>query len=295
MKPELIERTQNGSETYERYKLPCGTMLQKTTTPNPKSTTPSARYRLRGRYATNKTVDHLLAKIEALPDDPARRDESQHMSAHFVAQALMHRAARNPGTMRELRNEANDALNKARAAGRAAGTARAAAPASAAPPVQEPEPEPNFWQLANRADRLAQILHAAGYEGKTESLTAAELNGERYGFAVTGNRGGQGYAEGVHVNFLPNRTEFFIDGKRVGHDHFMQWTKQTQGRRAAAPQEELPTTVRLDLPQDDAQPTLAALRTLVGAACGQTVPAQALAQAVRLGMSLQQKLEEQLK
>jgi len=290
MMPELIERTINGDETYERFRLPCGTMLQKTTTPNPKSVNPSARYRLRGRYATNKTVDRLLAQIEALPDDPARMDVNEHMSAHYVAQALMHRAAKNPATMRQLRAESNDAWKKAQAA-------RAARAAEEVPaqPAPEPEPEPNFWQLANRADRLAQILHASGYEGKTESLTAAELNGERYGFAVTGNRGGQGYGEAVHVNFLPNRTEFFIDGKRVGHDHFMQWTKQTQGRRPAAPQEELPTTVRLDLPQDDAQPTLAALRTLVGAACGQTVPAQALAQAVRVGMGLQQKLEEQLK
>lgn len=281
MKPELIERTQNGSETYERYKLPCGTMLQKTTTPNPKSVTPSARYKLRGRYATNKTVDQLLAQIEGLPDDPASRDESRHMSAYFVARALMHRAARNPATMQQLSDEANAAWNKARAA---AVTARAAAEV-AATEADTKKKKVTRSQLKEFVMRYAAVLRTYGFVtnwsgAESGPLTLHGLRGESERAVIIVNESG---------------TSYIRNGKPVSGEVFHEWIEQTQGRQPQAPQEELQTTVRLDLPQDDAQPTLVALRTLVGAACGQAVPAQALAQAVRVGMGLQHQLEEQLK
>lgn len=292
MMPELIERTQKGSETYERYKLPCGTMLQKTTTPNPKSVTPSARYKLRGRYATNKTVDQLLAKIEGLSDDPAHRDESRHMSAHFVARALMHRAARNPATMQQLSDEANTAWNKARAA---AVTASAAAEA-AAQPAQEPEPEPRRQDLAQIAMRWTDVLIAYGFstgwmwnDGRAPDDAIAVVQCDR---AVAGRKE-KGAVE-IHRGGF---TRFLRGGLQVTHEEFTQWvqTPVPKEQPKLAPQQELQTTVRLDIPQDDAQPTLVALRTLLAAACGEPAPAQALAQAVRVGMVLQQQLEEQLK
>lgn len=285
MMPELIERTQSGSETYERYKLPCGTILQKTSTPNPKSVTPSARYKLRGRYATNKTVDQLLAQIEGLPDDPASLDESRHMSAHFVARALMHRAARNPATMRQLSDEANDAWNKARAAGRAADTARAAAAEVAATEAATQKKAVTRSQLEEFVVRYAAVLRTHGFATNYSWREAGPLT----------LHGLRGESERAVVIVNESGTSYIRNGRPVSGEVFHTWIEQTQGRQPQAPQEELQTTVSLDIPRDDAQPTLEALRALLAAACGEPAPAQALAKAVRVGMGLLQQLEEQLK
>lgn len=109
MKPVLIETKQMGNTTRELFQLPCFTRLVKDSTPNAVRATPSVRYQLRGRYATNKTIEGLLAQIQAIPEDtPA--DVAQHLSEHYVAKALIHRAHRNAGTVAKLEAEAANAL-----------------------------------------------------------------------------------------------------------------------------------------------------------------------------------------
>lgn len=278
MKPELTQTEKLGETTRELFLLPCGSRLQKDSTPNPVQGTPSVRYQLRGRYATNKTIELLLAQIEGIPEGiPA--DAAGHLSTHYVATALIHRARRNPSTVRKLEAEAATALAMWQKAQR-----------KEMKRAEQENRRAVLESVGPEAERYVKLFEDNGFRGVWELLGGEGEKGELA--RVSGHRQTATHHELATVCITRHGNVFAWNGQMISKVEFLTRIGERKKRAEPSAQPELPGMVRVEMQQDDAQAAAADLQALVDYACGSTgMTGQTLARAVRGGLELLGKLK----